>query len=89
MQDHFLNGSAFWRRVPSPEELPKQFQKMSERFTEILDIQDDEEFVKRCADFHFDFLQMHPYTDGNGRTARTLLSLMLASHNILMPSLYD
>lgn len=30
------------------------------------------EIIKRIADFHFDFLQIHPFVDGNGRTSRIL-----------------
>ena len=30
------------------------------------------EIVKRVADFHFEFLWIHPFVDGNGRTARIM-----------------
>lgn len=78
----------FWSGVATPEELPEKFKVLGERFTKIIDEQDETEFIKQCADFHFDFIQMHPYSDGNGRTARMLLSLMLASHDYLLPAIY-
>ncbi|MEQ1822045.1 MAG: Fic family protein [Fimbriimonadaceae bacterium] len=36
----------------------------------------DEAFLA-AAEFHCDFLAIHPFTDGNGRTARLLASLLL------------
>lgn len=36
-----------------------------------------EERVKRIADFYFDFEQIHPFTDGNGRTGRAIVYYLL------------
>lgn len=33
--------------------------------------------VERAARLHSDFVKIHPFVDGNGRTARTLLNLEL------------
>ena len=88
-RDFFGFGSEFWSSVPDAYKVPDQFQKLRRRFTQILNEEDETEFIKQCADFHFDFLKLHPYNDGNGRTSRILLNLMLASHNFLIPSLYD
>lgn len=75
-------------KTPSGEELPKIMNDMNKRFKEIMQIDESFDFIKAVADFHFDFLKIHPFTDGNGRTSRSLLILMLASKNILVPSLY-
>ena len=32
--------------------------------------QSEEKIIKKIADFHFDLLLIHPFVDGNGRTAR-------------------
>lgn len=37
--------------------------------------------VKVAADFHYRFVAIHPFIDGNGRTARLLLNLILISNS--------
>lgn len=65
------------------------FEKLSKQFQEALSQKDETEFIKRCADFHFDFVRVHPFTDANGRTSRILLSMMMATKNYMLPSLYS
>lgn len=65
------------------------FEKLSKQFQEALSQKDETEFIKKCADFHFDFVRVHPFTDANGRTSRILLSMMLATKNYMLPSLYS
>lgn len=78
----------FMKSTPKPEDIAERFNKLNESFGQALNENDKEKFIKKCADLHFDFLLTHPYGDGNGRTARILLTLMCASKNILLPSLY-
>jgi len=40
--------------------------------------------VAKAAIFHAQFETIHPFTDGNGRTGRTLLHRMLASDEVLL-----
>lgn len=75
-------------KTTSAEDLPKVMNDMKERYQEIMAMDDNIDFIKQVADFHFDLLKIHPFSDGNGRTSRILLTLMLASRNILIPSLY-
>ena len=40
--------------------------------------------VKIASDFHFRFVEIHPFMDGNGRTARLLSNLILLGHGYPM-----
>ena len=41
-------------------------------FQKQIGLKTKEEIMGRIADFHFEFLWIHPFVDGNGRTARIL-----------------
>lgn len=73
---------------PSSKDLPLEFEELSKEYDEVMKEPNKEAFIRKCADFHFDFLRVHPFPDGNGRTSRILLSSMLASRDVFMPSLY-
>ena len=87
-EDIKLNESGTALKPASAKELPEEIKKLEEEYEATMNEQDEVEFIKKCADFHFDFLRVHPFSDGNGRTSRVLLSIMLASRNIILPSLY-
>ncbi|MFA5830020.1 MAG: Fic family protein [Candidatus Gracilibacteria bacterium] len=59
--------------MPNPLKVPEL---MSE-FTKWLHGKIDDHPVKIAADAHFKFVSIHPFTDGNGRTARLLMNLLL------------
>ena len=37
--------------------------------------------VKLAADAHYEFAKIHPFVDGNGRTTRLLMNLLLLQHD--------
>ena len=47
---------------------------------EYLNISNDNLIVKACV-FHYYFVSIHPFTNGNGRIARLWVSLMLNNYN--------
>ncbi len=40
------------------------------------------EAVNKAADIHFDFVSIHPFYDGNGRTARLLMNYIMYINNL-------
>ena len=51
---------------------------------EAFGAREDVQPVAKAAIFHAQFETIHPFTDGNGRTGRTLLHRMLASDEVLL-----
>ncbi len=42
----------------------------------------DEEYIKQVAKFHFRFIRIHPFIDGNGRTARAITNSLLSNRDL-------
>ena len=56
-------------------------------FKEILNIKDNtEEYIKRSIRLHATLIQIHPFSDGNGRSTRALMNLLFAY--IKLPPVY-
>ncbi len=70
----FIKGSR--HILPRPEKVPY----LMEEFVKIINTS-DEHPIKRAALFHFGLTHIHPFFDGNGRTARLLMNLMLLRDN--------
>jgi len=73
--DIFIRGSNV--EFPSPSSVPY---KMKE-FIEWLEGQRGKHPVRVASDAHFQFVSIHPFIDGNGRTARLLMNLILIFNN--------
>ncbi len=69
--DVFIRGADV--EFPAPQEVPGEMK----RFTAWLESQQGEYPVKIAANAHFKFVSIHPFIDGNGRTARLLTNLIL------------
>ncbi|MEG2053464.1 MAG: Fic family protein [Oscillospiraceae bacterium] len=48
---------------------------------EVINIKTDK-ILTVCAYFHCKFEQIHPFSDGNGRTGRTLINYLLLTNNL-------
>jgi fido (protein-threonine AMPylation protein) len=70
----YIRGAA--TEPPPPQEVPWRMKKLVEWLGSI----QGEHPVKVAADFHFRFIDIHPFIDGNGRTARLLTNLVLLGH---------
>lgn len=75
-------------RVYGYLELPKKMEELSKNLLEILQEKDATSFVKKCASFYLDMLIVQPYQEGNEKTDRILLSLLLLTHGIILPSVF-
>ncbi len=79
----FISGSDFI--PPSPKEIAA---KMTQFFKNLRTSQKEEHPVISAALAHKEFVTIHPFIDGNGRTARLLMNLMLIKEGypiVIMP----
>lgn len=67
----FIRGSN--AEFPGPNALPLAMKE----FIEWLEAKQEEHPVKIAADAHFKFVSIHPFINGNGRTTRLLMNLIL------------
>ena len=58
---------------PSPIEVPCLIMEL----LDWVNVQDDLNPIILAGIFHYDFVRIHPFVDGNGRTARALATLIL------------
>ncbi|WP_213803747.1 Fic family protein [Granulicella sp. dw_53] len=67
------NGEAM---PPAPSEVPDLLKTLLVRWNEryeSLSVADEKSRVRAIAQFHAEFLRIHPFADGNGRVARAVL----------------
>lgn len=55
--------------------------KLCRYVNEKIDDVDGYETIELSADLHYNFVNIHPFADGNGRTARLLMNYILLYHN--------
>jgi len=66
-----IKGSA--TILPNPVKVPE----LMEQFVEWLQEGKTDHIVKIAADAHYKLVSIHPFSDGNGRTSRLLMNLLL------------
>jgi Fic family protein len=71
-----ISGSDY--SPPSPEKVPKLMSGFAETFKD--EPEDAIPAVEFSAFAHFKLVDIHPFIDGNGRTARLLMNLFLMRH---------
>ncbi len=64
--------------------LPQNIHYAMAEFIQWLETIQDVHPVRLAADTHFKFVNIHPFIDGNGRTARLLMNLILTIHGYPM-----
>ncbi len=71
LSDVFIRGADV--EPPPPHHVPFKMRDL----VGWLELQQEEHPAKIAADLHFKFVAIHPFVDGNGRTGRLLMNLVL------------
>jgi len=66
-------------RFATPEETPAKMQELVEWYR-TKENEEDIEPILIAAEFHYKFIRIHPFDDGNGRLARILMNFILMRH---------
>jgi len=66
---------------PDFKKVQSLLEQMCVSINERIDKVKDENILKLAADIHYNFVNIHPFGDGNGRTARLLMNYIQLYHN--------
>ncbi|MEC0226171.1 Fic family protein [Paenibacillus alba] len=70
--------------ISGSQHTPPHFAVLSEKMEQLIQWYDEQKDklhpVELAAEFHFRFVYIHPFSDGNGRTARLLMNLILMNY---------
>lgn len=66
---------------PDYKKVPVLLEQLCKSVNEKIDIVTGNEILKLAADIHYNFVNIHPFADGNGRTARLLMNYIQLYHN--------
>lgn len=66
---------------PDYKRVPDLLEQLCNSVNEKIDIVNGNEILKLAADIHYNFVNIHPFADGNGRTARLLMNYIQLYHN--------
>jgi Fic family protein len=74
--NHVLTKTGEMFYFASPEETPAKMGDLMEWYQKKL-VQPDVEPILLATEFHYKFICIHPFDDGNGRTARLIMNFIL------------
>jgi len=66
---------------PDYKKVPLLLEELCKSVNEKMDTVNGLEILKLAADTHYNFVNIHPFGDGNGRTARLLMNFIQLYHN--------
>ncbi len=66
---------------PDYKKVPILLKQLSKYVNEKIDIVKGNEIINLSADIHYNFVNIHPFGDGNGRIARLLMNYIQLYHN--------
>ena len=79
----------FFKKTAKPEQIVSSLIVLNNEYEEAKKIKNTEEYVEKAVIIFQKFIKIHPYKDGNGRTSRFLLDIMLLNKGIFPPILYN
>ena len=86
----YIEGNnSFFKTCSKQEDVVPHMNALAEEYEELKAIEDTDKYIDKAIDIFQRLVQIHPYFDGNGRTSRALLDIMLINRNIVPPILYD
>jgi Fic family protein len=66
---------------PDFKKVPDLLEQFCQSVNEKIDTVKGAEILKLAADIHYNFVNIHPFRDGNGRTSRLLMNYIQLYHN--------
>ncbi|NLA24981.1 MAG: Fic family protein [Bacteroidales bacterium] len=66
---------------PDYKKVPNLLEQLCKSVNDKIDMIKGAEILKLAADLHYNFVNIHPFGDGNGRTARLLMNYIQIYHN--------
>ena len=66
---------------PDFQKVPRLLEDLVRNVNRRIDRVVGDEIIKLSADIHYNFVNIHPFGDGNGRTARLLMNFIQMYHN--------
>jgi len=66
---------------PDYKKVPALLEQLCKSVNDKIDTVNGAEILKLAADIHYNFVNIHPFGDGNGRTARLLMNYIQLYHN--------
>ena len=78
--NHVLTTTGELFRFASPEETPAMMHDLISWYQEKI-ASENVNVILLAAEFHYRFIRIHPFDDGNGRTARILMNFILMQHD--------
>ena len=87
--DTDLGLNDFMSATPHPEQIEPLMNGLSKDFDDLMQEENLDEYIKKVGKLWYKLLLVHPFTDGNGRTGRYLLNILLAHKGIIIPALFN
>ncbi|MCU0642243.1 MAG: Fic family protein [archaeon] len=81
-----VSGSRYTRTAP--DKIPLDMDRFLETLNERMGSRRRMDVIDNAICAHFHILRIHPFSDGNGRTARTLQNLILKQNGMPAPIIY-